>query len=139
MPRRYRGLDAWAWAYLMGTTDRTVSELRSPQECFEPHPHLSGKGGGHTINLHRFARDGVTLLGHLRDVRDGRLTLAADLHESLAAADQAEATFCAGVDRFVTQMGLDAPRDGLPTFMDGYTQAPRTELELTSANIRTVI
>jgi len=112
MPRRYRGLDAWAWAYLMGTANRTVDQLADPRERFEAHPHLSGKGGGHTINLHRFARDGVGLLGHLRDAHDGHLSLAPDLHEGLAAADKLDADFRAGVDRYVEQMGMDAPPRG---------------------------
>ncbi|HEX8034698.1 MAG TPA: NAD(P)-binding domain-containing protein [Ktedonobacterales bacterium] len=139
MPRRYRGLDAFAWAYLMGTTDRTVNELSSPQERLEAHPHLSGKDGGHTLNLHRFVRDGVVLLGHLRDADEGRLLLAPDVHESLAAADKVEADFCDAVDRYVTQSGMDAPQEALPTLMDGYAHEAPTELELASVNIRTVI
>lgn len=139
MPRRYRGLDAWAWAYLTGAVDHTVSQLHSPQERFEAHPHLSGKGGGHSINLHRFAREGVRLLGHLRDARGGHIALAPDLHESLAAADQAEANFCEAADRYVEQVGLDAPPEALPKLADGYAQEERSELDLSSAEIRTVI
>jgi putative flavoprotein involved in K+ transport len=139
MPRRYRGRDAWTWAYLMGTVDRNVTELQSPQERFEAHPHLSGKGGGHTINLHRFARDSVKLLGHLRGARDGRLSFAPDLWESLAAADKVEANFCDAVNRFVAKTGLDAPHEELPALTDGYAEAEQTELDLASANICTVI
>ena len=76
-PRRYRGKDAYEWLVLAGFFDRTPDMLPSPKARFAPDPHLSGAGGGHTLNLHRFARDGVTLLGHLRGVSDGRLDVAA--------------------------------------------------------------
>jgi hypothetical protein len=53
-------------------------------------PHLSGRDGGHTINLHAFAREGIVLLGHLQGVHDGKLYRAPDLKESLARIDQFE-------------------------------------------------
>jgi putative flavoprotein involved in K+ transport len=139
MPCRYRGRDTWAWAYQIGTIDRNVSDLTSLAERLDAHPHLSGKDGGHTINLHRFAREGVTLLGHLRDVQDGHLMFAPDLHESLAAADKMEAEFCAAVDHFVAQTGLEAPQETLPKLADGYASEVPTELDLASADVRTVI
>lgn len=139
MPRRFRGQDAWTWIYLMGTIDRRVTELQSPNERYEANPHLSGKSGGHTINLHRFAQDGVRLLGHLRGVSDGHLSFAPDLRESLAAADKVEANFCNAVNQFVAKTGRDAPDEVLPVLTDGYAVGEQTELDLGSSNIRTVI
>jgi hypothetical protein len=40
--------------------------------------------------LHESGRDGVTLLGKLRGIQDGHLSLAPDLKENLAKADQFE-------------------------------------------------
>jgi len=37
-----------------------------------------GGGGGHDIDLRRFAVDGMTLLGRLRGFADGKLLIAAD-------------------------------------------------------------
>jgi putative flavoprotein involved in K+ transport len=65
-PRRYRGKDANWWFARLGQYDRKVSELPSPKAKFAGKPHISGTRGGHTINLHQFARDGVVLLGRLR-------------------------------------------------------------------------
>jgi putative flavoprotein involved in K+ transport len=76
MPRRYRGKDANWWLEKLGLYDRRVGDLPSPKSKFEGKPHLSGSRGGHTLNLHRFAQDGVVLLGHLRGVHDGRIELA---------------------------------------------------------------
>jgi len=47
-----------------------------PSGKFHPHPQISGKNGGESLNLHQFSRDGVMLLGHLRDAREGRLIIA---------------------------------------------------------------
>jgi putative flavoprotein involved in K+ transport len=82
-PRRYRGRDCWEWLSLSGFLDRTVDKLPSPRARFAGNPHISGRDGGHTLNLHQFARDGMQLLGHLRNIESGRLVLAPDLHESL--------------------------------------------------------
>ncbi|HEY7779263.1 MAG TPA: NAD(P)-binding domain-containing protein [Ktedonobacterales bacterium] len=139
LPRRYRGLDSLAWRYLIGEFDRPVSQLKDPAERFAANPHISGRDGGHTINLHRFARAGVTLLGRLRGANDGRLALAPDLRENLVAADNLDARFRENIDRFVEQAGIDVPQEDLPSLTDGFAQMERTELDLAAADIRTVI
>ena len=70
-PRRYRGKDTYEWLALAGFFDRTPDMLPSPKARFAANPHVSGAGGGHDLNLHQFARDGMTLLGHLRGAADG--------------------------------------------------------------------
>jgi putative flavoprotein involved in K+ transport len=68
-PRRYRGKDANWWSEKLGIYDSTVDQLPSPRAKFAGKPHISGTRGGHTLNLHQFARDGVVLLGHLQGGR----------------------------------------------------------------------
>ena len=138
-PRRYRGKDTYEWLVLAGFFDRTPDMLPSPKARFAPDPHLSGAGGGHTLNLHRFARDGVTLLGHLRGATDGRLDVAPDLHESLSKADQFEAQLVKLIDGYIAKNGLDAPEERLPELRDGFDQAVITELDVRTAGITTVI
>ena len=138
-PRRYRGKDTYEWLVLAGFFDRTPDMLPSPKARFAPDPHLSGAGGGHTLNLHRFARDGVTLLGHLRGVTDGRLDVAPDLHESLSKADQFEAQLVKLIDGYIAKNGLDAPEERLPELRDGFDQAVITELDVRTAGITSVI
>ena len=96
-PRRYRGKDANWWFARLGQYDRKVSELPSPKAKFAGKPHISGTRGGHTINLHQFARDGVVLFGRLAGIEDGIIELAGDLHDNLTAADRAEAEFIKSV------------------------------------------
>ena len=64
LPRRYRGKDITRWMDEMGFIDRTVDQFPSPEVKFAGSAQGTGKDGGHTINLHQFARDGVVLLGH---------------------------------------------------------------------------
>jgi putative flavoprotein involved in K+ transport len=138
-PRRYRGKDANWWFARMGQYDRKVSELSSPKAKFSGKPHISGTKGGHTINLHQFARDGVTLLGRLAGVEGDIVRLKGDLHDNLAAADRAEAEFVKAVDAYVVTNGLTDPEESLPVLRDGFDQKILTELDLNAACITNVI
>lgn len=64
-PRRYRGKDSLLWGITLGRLEQTADQLPSPSARFAPNSQLSGKNGGHTLNLHLFARNGVVLLGRL--------------------------------------------------------------------------
>lgn len=139
LPRRYRGKDATRWLDEMGFTDRTVDELPSPKAKFAASAHGTGKDGGHTINLHQFARDGVVLLGHIQSVQEDRIVLAPDLKESLAKVDKFEADFVKQVDEYIEKTGLDAPTETLPELRDGYEAEVILELDLKSVGITSVI
>jgi putative flavoprotein involved in K+ transport len=138
-PRRYRGKDMSWWAEASGFFDRTVDKLPSPQARFAGAPVVTGKDGGHTLNLHRFARDGVVLLGHIRGVEDGHIGLAPDLKESLAKVDKLEADLVKMADDYIAKTGLDVPEETLPQLRDGYDADVITELDLKVAGITSVI
>jgi putative flavoprotein involved in K+ transport len=138
-PRRYRGKDANWWFARMGQYDRKVGELPSPKAKFAGKPHISGTKGGHTINLHQFARDGVVLLGRLEGVENGLVKLKGDLHENLDAADRAEAEFVKSVDTYVARTGMEAAEETLPLLRDGFDQKILAELDLTASGITDVI
>jgi putative flavoprotein involved in K+ transport len=138
-PRRYRGKDANRWLDKLGTYEKTVGDLPSPKVKFAGKPHISGTRGGHTLNLHQFARDGVVLLGHLQGITNGKIALAPDLYANLAAADRFEADFVKAVDAYVARTGITAPAEALPVLRDGFDQPPLTELDLAEAGIASVI
>jgi putative flavoprotein involved in K+ transport len=139
VPRRYRGKDINWWSNALGLYERTVDQLRSPQEKFGGKPHISGTKGGHTLNLHQFAGDGVTLLGRVVELDGATVKLARDLHKNLAAADQWEANLVARIDTYIEKQGLTVPQEILPQVTAGFEQQERDELDLRSANIRCVI
>ena len=139
VPRRYRGRDINDWFSWMGLFDTKVGELKSPEDKFHPHPQISGKNGGQSLNLHKFARDGVVLLGHVRDARNGHVIFGPDLKETLAKVDQFEIDALKKVDEYITREGLRAPLETVPTLRDGYEQELVTELDLRTCGISTVI
>lgn len=137
-PRRYRGRDVFAWLCELGFFDRTPDTLPFPRERFVA-PHVSGVDGGHTLNLHQFARDGVTLLGHLRGAAGGKVRLAPDLHENLTRIDGFEQQVRTMIDGYVRSRDLDVPAEELPQLRDGYAQPIVEELDLKGNGIGTVI
>jgi putative flavoprotein involved in K+ transport len=139
VPRRYRGKDINDWFTRMGIFDTKVEELKSPGLKFHAHPQISGKNGGQSLNLHQFARDGVVLLGHVRDARDGSLIFAPDLKETLAQVDQFEIDALQMVNEYIVRRGLTAPPQTIPQLRDGYQEEVIGELNLKEAGISTII
>jgi putative flavoprotein involved in K+ transport len=82
VPRRYRGRDA-NWGTTGWEPMGTVDQPPSSQATFASKQRISGKDGGHTINLHQFARGGEVLLGRIQGVKDGTIMLGRDLKENL--------------------------------------------------------
>lgn len=138
-PRRYRGKDMYEWLHLSGFLDRTVDKLPSPKVKFAANPHLSGRDGGRTLNLHQFARDGVTLLGRLQAGRDHTLWVAPDLKENLVKVDKFEADLVKLVDDYILRAGLDAPAESLPVLSDGYQAEEISQIDLDAAGITSII
>ncbi len=138
-PRRYRGKDIIWWLQQVGFFDLTPEELPPGMGKFAGIPHVSGARGGHTLNLHQFARDGVTLLGRLRDAAGHKVFLAPDLHQNLASADGFEENVLQVIDRFIEATGLEAPEEELPRLRHGFAQPVRQELDLEAAGVSTVI
>jgi len=139
LPRRYRGEDITRRLFEIGFVDMPVDKLPSPKAKFAGSAHSTGKDGGHTINLHQFARDGVVLLGHIHSVQADRIILAPDLKENLAKADKLEADIVKQVDEYIEINELDVPIEILPDLRDGYEAKEILELELDAAGITSVI
>ncbi len=138
-PRRYRGKDIYEWLQLTGFLNRPADKLPSPKFKFAGNPHVSGRDGGHSLNLHQFARDGVVLLGRLQGANQDTIRLAPDLKENLARIDGFEAQITNMIDGFIAQTGMDVPLESLPELRDGYDVAEISELNLETAVITNII
>jgi putative flavoprotein involved in K+ transport len=138
-PRRYRGKDITWWMNEIGFMDLTADTLPSPKARFAASVQASGKDGGHSMNLHQFARDGVVLLGRMQGIQDGKITLGPDLMENLANTDKFEADLLKRIDDYVERVGLDVPQETLPKLEDGYDAEVITELDVQSAGITSVV
>lgn len=141
-PRRYRGKDVMWWVNQMGGYDRTIDVLPSPEARLACHPDLSGKGGGHEINLRQLASEGVVLLGRLQAIQGSRAVVAPDLEENLDRADAQALQIMHTIDDFVLRTGMDAPTDGMSEDLSSKWAPPAEpilEVDLYSAGISTVI
>lgn len=137
-PRRYRGTDVFKWLIDIGFLDIPADKFPVPKEAFSP-PHVSGKNGGHTLNLHQFVRDGVTLLGHFRGASGKTIEFAPDLYESLGRSDAFEKQVQQMVDGYVQARGLDAPVEELPVMRDAYEQPITEKLDASASGITSVV
>ena len=85
-PRRYRGMDGIWWAVQVGLFEQTLDTL-PPGRAKYIGPQVTGVDGGHDLNLHTVARDGVILLGRLQDIDADKVRFAPDLPENIAKSD----------------------------------------------------
>ena len=138
-PGATAGAMALSGRMLPAFISRTTEMLPSPAARFGANPHLTGKNGGHSINLHQFYKDGIVLLGHLSSIQDGIIQIAPDLMESLAKADKFEKDILELVDKTILKQGFSDPPEELPVLADGFSSPLLTTLDIKDAGITTVI
>ena len=139
IPRRYRGKDIGRWMAKLGLFEQTADTLPSPKARFGGSAHISGTKGGHTMNLHQFARDRVTLLGRIIDGQGSTIELAPDLKENLAKTDEFEARLVGAIDAYIEKNGLDIPEGALPSLRDGYEVDEKLSLDLKTASVSSIV
>jgi putative flavoprotein involved in K+ transport len=140
VPRRYRGRDSIEWLVEVGFFEQTPDKLPSSKARFGPNPFVSGKDGGHSLDLHQFARDGVILLGHMTGAQGNRALFAPDLHSNLAKVDQFVVDYERGVDEIIEKKGIVAKEAAArPVMKDGYQAELVEALDLREEGITTVI
>jgi putative flavoprotein involved in K+ transport len=139
IPRRYRGRDILEWDAITGYFDLVVDQHPRGREIrFKPHPHLSGRDGGHTIDLRQLALDGVRLHGRLLEVDGTVVRFADDLAQTLDTIDRICRENLAEIDDFIATNGIDAPEDELVP-IDWQPSCEPPTLDLRRAGISTVI
>jgi putative flavoprotein involved in K+ transport len=137
-PRAYRGKDIFHWLIESGFLNQTFEQIQMQGRPFVA-PLFSGKDGGHPLNLHKFYRDGVILLGHALDCEDGKLILAPDLKENLAKADMGQKFILKNIDSYIQRERINAPDEELPAMTDGYQAPEITAVDLQAEGISAVI
>jgi putative flavoprotein involved in K+ transport len=140
VPRRYRGKDSIWWLNKLNFFDRTADTLTSSKERFKAHPFVTGKDGGHSLNLHQFAKDGVILLGHMNSAQGDTINMVPDLKDNLAKVDKFVADLKQNIDKLIIEQNIDA-EDAPPQFemKDGYEAENIAELNLKAEGIKTII
>jgi putative flavoprotein involved in K+ transport len=110
-PRFYRGRDAVDWLSDLGQYDLPVDRHPLKEKIRKRANHyVTGRGGGHDIDLRQFAREGMRLYGRLEDIsQDGRVFFADDLVQNLDSADATYNNICAIIDKHIAELGIEAP------------------------------
>lgn len=140
IPRRYRGKDSIWWLGEMNFFDQTADSLATSKERFKPNPFVSGKDGGHSLNLHQFAKDGVVLLGHMKSAQGNVINLVPDLRENLAKVDEFVVDLKQNIDKFIIEQEIEAEEaPSHPVMKDGYEAEIIDELDLKAEGIKTII
>lgn len=109
-PRRYRGKDAVTWLEEMGYYQTTIAEHPDKHKAINGTNHyLTGRDGGHDIDLRDFALRGVKLYGFVESIDFEKFTLRQDIATKLDSADRSYNGICQRIDDYIAQRGISAP------------------------------
>jgi putative flavoprotein involved in K+ transport len=136
--RRYRGRDVFWWYFTANLADLLRRDGVNPAGF----GNFTGHDGGRALDLRRFARDGIRLLGRIHAIDGAAIALAPDLAASLADIDRRTDAFRRAVDAYIDATGLDAPTDEpSPDAMLGGADAPDSPatLDPRAAGIASVV
>lgn len=137
--RRYRGKDVVAWLHLMGYYETTVETHQLGESVRRNVNHyVTGRDGGHDIDLRAFALDGMELYGRLVGAGRETLRFAGDLAERLDHADSVSASIKDSIDAFIERSGINVPTEERYVPVWQPAPGPRT-LDLANSAIRSVI
>ena len=138
-PRVYRGRDAVEWLDDLGQYDLPVDQHGLKEKVRKNANHyLTGRDGGRDIDLRKFALEGMSLYGRLKDIEGGRLIFADDLTKNLDNADRVYNGICGLIDDHITRNAIDAPASPHYAPVWAPTATP-AELDPAKAGISTII
>ncbi|HEX7791849.1 MAG TPA: MSMEG_0569 family flavin-dependent oxidoreductase [Afipia sp.] len=138
-PRVYRGRDAVEWLDDLGQYDLPVEQHSLKEKVRKNANHyLTGRDGGRDIDLRKFASEGMSLYGRLRDFQDGKLLFANDLEENLDNADRVYNGICGLIDDHIARNAIDAPASPHYTPVWRPSDTPQ-DLNLEQAGISSII
>jgi len=139
IPRRYRGQDILDWDVTTEYMEMPVDQHPKGTDIrFKAHPHLTGRDGGHTIDLRKLALGGVQLHSRVLDADGTMIRLARDLVETLDAVDKFCQAEMDGIDAFIAKNNLNAPKETIEP-IDWQPASEPLEFNLGEAGISTII
>jgi putative flavoprotein involved in K+ transport len=110
--RRYRGKDVVEWLHHMGHYDMPIDQHPNKEQARDKTNHyVTGRDGGHDIDLRKFALEGMRLYGPLETVVDGRIAFAPGLKRNLDLADDVYRSINRSIDAYIEASGIDVPRE----------------------------
>ncbi len=140
--RFYRGRDVVAWLDDMGTYTRGIDRFADADAVrFRANHYVTGRDGGHDIDLRRFALEGMALHGRLTRVSNGRLSFGPDLRAHLDGADAVSESIKDSIDAWIAAQGVDAPVQAryVPVWEPGPEAENPPDVDLAAAGITSII
>lgn len=138
-PRVYRGKDVVEWLEQIGYYDMPVEAHPDVDATRDKTNHyLTGRGGGHEIDLRRLALGGMRLYGYLEGVEGGVCRMRPDAGAKLDAADAVYNGIRTMVDKHIERSGLVVPQD--PAYVPPWApDVEPTQLDLAAEGIGAVV
>jgi putative flavoprotein involved in K+ transport len=108
--RVYRGKDVVEWLHEMGYYEVTIENHPNKETVREKTNHyVTGRDGGHDLDLRKFALEGMRLYGLLGDIDGTRLGFRPGLKQNLDGADAVYNSINRSIDAYIEKQGIDAP------------------------------
>ena len=137
-PRLYRGKDVVEWLDQMGYYDRPIDEHPQKDNVrLKTNHYVTGRDGGHEIDLRRFALEGMRLYGRLKNIRGNYLEFQDDLKQNLDQADEVAQSIKKTIDEFIEKNHIQAPTE--PPYKPVWADEDVLQLDYKRVKIGTVI
>jgi putative flavoprotein involved in K+ transport len=137
--RRYRGKDVVEWLDDMRYYDIPIDRHPNREQVRDRANHyVTGRDGGHDLDLRHFARQGMKLYGPLRAIAHGRCEFAPELKRNLDSADDVYRSINRSIDEFIAKEGVSAPVEK-PYEPVWEPQSELTSLELVQAGVSAIV
>jgi putative flavoprotein involved in K+ transport len=138
--RRYRGKDVVKWLDEMAYYDLPVERHPLGTAVREKTNHyVTGRDGGHDIDLRKFALEGMQLHGRYEGLADGVVQFGGDLRQNLDGADAVYLKINDSIDKYIADRGIAAPQEAryTPPWQPAADAPDR--LELSSGKVAAVV
>jgi putative flavoprotein involved in K+ transport len=108
--RRYRGKDVVEWLDHMRYYDIPIDRHPNKEQVRDRANHyVTGRDGGHDIDLRKFALEGMQLYGRLDSMANGQVSFLPNLRANLDGADNVYRSINRSIDAYIAQAGVVAP------------------------------
>ncbi|MBC8090469.1 MAG: MSMEG_0569 family flavin-dependent oxidoreductase [Pseudonocardia sp.] len=136
--RRYRGRDCVDWLDDMGYYSKAIDTFADVDAVrFRANHYVTGRDGGHDIDLRAFARDGMALYGRMTGIDGTTVGFDDALGRNLDAADAISEGIKDSIDAFITASGRDVPTED--RYVPVWTPPPGAPRHLDTADIAAVV
>ncbi|QSB02963.1 MSMEG_0569 family flavin-dependent oxidoreductase [Methylomonas sp. EFPC1] len=138
-PRMYRGRETTEWLFDLGFYQLTIDRHPMGDEAKHKTNHyLTGRSGGHEIDLRQFALEGVKLYGSMANIDGNLLEFLPDLTKNLDDADDIYVNIRNDIDRYIAENNIDAPVE--PPFRKVWEpEFDPTRIDADAENITSII